>query len=75
MRFGGGGGGLALTAVLSHFPELEIELDLLGSGSNADLSCDEMETLWTRTRQASESLSWWVPPSAAHSPPDDAGEE
>jgi hypothetical protein len=40
---------LALTTVLSHFPELEVELDLLESSNNADLSCDEMETLWTRT--------------------------
>jgi hypothetical protein len=44
-----GGGGLVLTAVLSHFPELEVELDLLGSGYNADMLCDEMETLWTQT--------------------------
>jgi hypothetical protein len=66
---------LVLTAVLSHFLELEVELDLLGFGYNADLSCDEMETLWTWTHRASESLSPWVPPSAARSPPDDAGEE
>jgi hypothetical protein len=66
---------LALTAVLSDCPELEVELDLLGSSYNADLSCDNMETLWTRTRRASESLSSRVPPSAARSPPDDAREE
>jgi hypothetical protein len=63
-----------MTAVLLHIPELEVELDLLGSSYNANLSCDEMETLWTWTHRASESLSSWVPPSAAHSPPDDAGE-
>jgi hypothetical protein len=57
-----GGGGLALAAVLSHFPELEVELDLLGSSYNANLSCDEMETLWTQTHGASESLSSRVPP-------------
>jgi hypothetical protein len=34
---------LALIAVLSHFPELELELELLGSGYNADLTRDEME--------------------------------
>jgi hypothetical protein len=39
---------LALTVVLSHFPELEVELDLLGSGYNADLTSDEMEVLWTQ---------------------------
>jgi hypothetical protein len=32
---------------LSHFPELELELELLGSGYNADLTKDEMEALWT----------------------------
>jgi hypothetical protein len=41
----GGGGRLALTAVLSHFPELEHELELLGSGYNANLMKDEMEAL------------------------------
>jgi hypothetical protein len=66
---------LVLTAVLSHFPELEVVLDLLGSGYNADLSCDEMETLWTWTHRASESLSSRVPPLAARSPLDDDGEE
>jgi hypothetical protein len=30
-------GWLALTAALSHFPELETELELLGSGHNVDL--------------------------------------
>jgi hypothetical protein len=41
------GARLVLTAVLSHFPKLEVELDLPGSSYNADLSSDEMETLWT----------------------------
>jgi hypothetical protein len=45
---------LALTAILLHFPELEVELDLLGSGYNADLSCYEMETLLIRTHWALE---------------------
>jgi hypothetical protein len=40
------GARLALTAILSHFPELEVKLDLLGSAYNADLSCNEMEALW-----------------------------
>jgi hypothetical protein len=69
------GARLALSAVLSHFLELEVELDLLGSSYNADLSCDKMETLWTQTRRASKPLSSWVPPSAARSPPDIAREE
>jgi hypothetical protein len=68
------GARLVLTAALSYFPEMEVELDQLGSGYNADLSSDEMETLLTRTHRASESLLLHVPPLAAHSPPDDAGE-
>jgi hypothetical protein len=59
-----------MTAILSHFPELEPELELLRSGYNADLMKDEMEAFWTRTRRASKSLSLRVPSSAAHSPPD-----
>jgi hypothetical protein len=69
------GAQLALTIVLSHLLELEVELGLLGSSYNTDLSCDEMETLWTRTHRALESLSSRVPPSAACSPPNDAREE
>jgi hypothetical protein len=34
-----------LTAALSYFPELEIELDLLESDYNADMLSDEMDTL------------------------------
>jgi hypothetical protein len=37
------GARLALTAILSHIPELELELELLGSGYNANLMTDEME--------------------------------
>jgi hypothetical protein len=39
---------LALTVVLSHFPKLELESELLGSRYNADLTKDEMEVFWTR---------------------------
>jgi hypothetical protein len=68
------GAWLALTIVFSYFPKLEVELDLLGSGYNADLTRDEMEVLSTRTRWTSKSLSSRVPPTATHSPPDSAGE-
>jgi hypothetical protein len=37
------GAWLALTAVMSHFDELESKLELLGSWYNADLMKDEME--------------------------------
>jgi hypothetical protein len=39
------GARLALIVVLSHFLELEYELELLGYGYNADLTNDEMEIL------------------------------
>jgi hypothetical protein len=32
---------------LSHFLELEVELDLLGSSYNADMMSDQMEALWS----------------------------
>jgi hypothetical protein len=69
------GARLELTILLLYFLELEVELDLLGSRNNADLTRDEMEVLWTRTHRTSESLSSRVPPSAARSPPDGAKEE
>jgi hypothetical protein len=69
------GAQLALVVVLSHFPKLELELELLGSGYNTNLTKDEMEVFWTRTHRASKSLSSRAPPSVAHSPPDGTGEE
>jgi hypothetical protein len=69
------GARLVLVASLSHFPKLEPELELLGSGCNADLTEGQLDTLWTQTRQASESLALSIPPSAAHNSPDDIGEE
>jgi hypothetical protein len=66
------GARLALTAILSHFLELEPGLELVGSGYNADIIEGQLEAFWTRTRQASESLSSRVPLSTAHSPPDGA---
>jgi hypothetical protein len=69
------GAQLALTAVLLYFPELEVELLRLGFRYNTDLTCDEMEVLWTVTRWTSESLSSRVPLSATRGPLDGAGEE
>jgi hypothetical protein len=42
------GSRLALTAALSYFSELEPELDVLGSGRNADLTEGQLEPLWAR---------------------------
>jgi hypothetical protein len=64
------GARLALTAVFSHFPKLELELELLGSGYNVDLTKDQMEVFWTWTHWASESLSSRVPLLVSRSPPD-----
>jgi hypothetical protein len=69
------GSWLALTAALSYFSELEPELDLLGSGRNADLTKDQIEPLWAQMRRASESVMLSVPPSVACNSPDGGGEE
>jgi hypothetical protein len=37
------GAWLVLTTILSLFPKLELELELLGSGYNIDLTRDEMD--------------------------------
>jgi hypothetical protein len=68
-------GGSTLITVLTHFPELEPELELFGSGYYADLLVGQLEIFWTWTCHASESLSSWIPPSVARSPPDGVGEE
>jgi hypothetical protein len=69
------GARLALTAVLPHFPLLEPEFELLGSGYNVNLMKDEMEAFWTQTRRASESLPSRVPLLATRSPPNADGDE
>jgi hypothetical protein len=69
------GGRLALTIVLLHFSKLGLELELLGSEYNADLTKDDMDVFWTGTHQSSESLSSRVPLLVAHSPPNGTGKE
>jgi hypothetical protein len=64
----------ALVAAVSHFLKLESELELLGSGCNADLTEDDADALWTRVRAASDSLALYVPSSVACGPPDGTGE-
>jgi hypothetical protein len=64
-----------LVAIVSHFPELEAELELLGSGRNAYLTEDQVDALWTRTRQAPKSLAAFIPLSVAHDSPDDMRDE
>jgi hypothetical protein len=57
----------ALVATLSHFLELKSE-------RKVDLIEDQVHTLWTQVRAASDSLVSHCPPSVARSPPDGAGE-
>jgi hypothetical protein len=69
------GARLALTAALSHFPELEPELELHVSRYNADLTEGRVDAFWTRMHQASESLSSRVLLPVTRSPPDGTEEE
>jgi hypothetical protein len=58
----------ALVAVLSHFPELEPNLELFRSGQDTDLSDD---ALWPLVSAASDSPASLIPSSLARDPPDD----
>jgi hypothetical protein len=64
----------ALFAALLHFPELKTELELHGSGWNADLTEDQMDALWPLVSTALDSRALLVPSLVARDPPDDAGE-
>jgi hypothetical protein len=63
-----------LVATLSHFLELEAELELLGSTRNANLMEDQLDKLLTQVRPAWDLLVSHVIPSINRSPPDGAGE-
>jgi hypothetical protein len=65
---------LALVAALSHFSELNTELELLRSGRNADMREDQVDALWTQVCVASDSLASHVLPSIPHNPHDGMGE-
>jgi hypothetical protein len=66
---------LALITALLHIPELEIELELLGSGRNVDLTEGQLYALWTQMHQTLESLELSITPLVARDSPDDTGEE
>jgi hypothetical protein len=59
-----------LVVILSHFPKLETELELLGSGWGANLSDDQADALWPLVSVASDSLASPIPFSARESPND-----
>jgi hypothetical protein len=64
-----------LATAVTHFPELGADVELLRSERNMDLMEDQVDALWTQTRQSSESLVAFIPPSVAHGSPNDMGEE
>jgi hypothetical protein len=64
----------ALGATVSHFSELDTDLEVLGSGCNTGLIEDEEDTLWSRVRTAVDSLASHIPSSVARKPPDSVGE-
>jgi hypothetical protein len=61
----------ALVTILSHFPDLEPELELHGFGHDADLSDDCLGALWPLASVASDSLVSLVPSLLARDPSDD----
>jgi hypothetical protein len=65
---------LALVTTLSHFLELEAELELLRSERNVGLTEDWVDALWILARLASDLLASHILPSVAHDPLDGAGE-
>jgi hypothetical protein len=59
---------------VSHFSELETELEVLRSRCNVDLTEGEADAVWTWVRMVSDSLALYVPSSVAHNILDGAGE-
>jgi hypothetical protein len=64
----------ALVIALSYCPELEVKLELLGSGRNAALIEDQVDALWVLARLALDLLASHVLPSVAHDTPNGTGE-
>jgi hypothetical protein len=68
------GSRFVLVAAVSHFLELETELEVLGFGHSVDLIEDKLDVVWTRVHVALDSLASHVPSSIARNPPDGVGE-
>jgi hypothetical protein len=60
----------ALVVVVSHFLELEADLDVLRFGRIVGLIDDEVDALWSHVCVAADSLVSHVPSSVARNPPD-----
>jgi Trp operon repressor len=63
-----------LVATMSHFLELDADLEVLESDHFTGLTEDEVDALWSRVRVASDLLASHVPSSVARHPPDSVGE-
>jgi hypothetical protein len=62
-----------LVAAISHFPELDVDLKVLGSSRSVGLTEDEVDALWSLVRTAVDLLTSHVPSSVAHNPHDGVG--
>jgi hypothetical protein len=64
----------ALVAIVSHFPELDADLEVLRSRHNTRLAENEVDVLWSQVRASTDSVASHVPPSIDHKPLDSAEE-
>jgi hypothetical protein len=64
----------ALVVTISHFPELDADLEVIGSGRSVGLIGDEVDALRSQVRTAADSLESHITSSVACNPPDGAGE-
>jgi hypothetical protein len=62
-----------LDAAVSHFPELDTDLEVLGPRRNARLTKGEVDALWSRVHVAADSLASHIPSLVTHNPLDSAG--
>jgi hypothetical protein len=63
-----------LVAAVSHFPKLDVNLEVLKYGHSVGLTEDDVDALWSQVRTAVNPLASHVPSSVAHNPPDGASE-
>jgi hypothetical protein len=59
-----------LVFAVSHFSELDADLEVLVSERSVGMTEDEVDALWSRLRAASDSLASQDPSSVACNPPD-----
>jgi hypothetical protein len=63
-----------LVATMSHFPELDADLEVLESGRNGGLKGGMVGSLWSLVCMATDSLASHFPSSVACNLPDNVGE-